>query len=110
MSPIVYRLSRSVHLYALHRNICLLTAAGLVELLNRPHIDKSLVPSHLPFQPAVEPLLLLFFAISAAVLNRVSAEIEQSPPESHKQTDWTPILPRARCTRRQRHGKKPFAA
>ncbi len=34
--------------------------AGLAELLNRPHIDKSLVPAHLPFQLAVEPLLLLF--------------------------------------------------
>ena len=110
MSPIVYRLSCSAHLCSLHRNICLLNAAGLVELLNRPHIDKSLVPAHLPFQSAVEPLLLLFFAINAAVLNRVSAQIVQSSPESNKQSDWSPILPHARCTRRQRHGKKSLGA
>ena len=109
ISPIIYRLSCSAHLCSLHRKICLLAAAGLVELLNRPHIDKSVVPAHLPFQSAVEPLFLLFFAINAAVLNRISAQIEQSSPESNKQSDWSPILPHARCTRRQRHGKKPLA-
>ncbi len=86
MSPIVYHLSCSAYLCSLHHNICFLTAAGLVELLNRPHIDKSLVPAHLPFQPAVELLLLLlFFRNQRCGLERVSAQLNNHPNQTINQ-------------------------
>jgi hypothetical protein len=50
---------RAFVLIALHRLINETGAAGLVDLLNN-RFDKSLVLSQLPFQPAVEPLLLPF--------------------------------------------------